>query len=50
MLNYEEEEGMFNYFTPHHRLYDSFLGDYLVEVEGGIQHLNKLQGFLMLSK
>lgn len=30
MLNYEEEEGMLNYFSPQYRLYDSFLADYLV--------------------
>jgi hypothetical protein len=50
MLNYEEEEGMMNYFSSSSRLYDSFLADYLVETEGGLQNLNKLQGYLMLSK
>lgn len=50
MLNYQEEEGMLSYFTPHYKLYDLYLADYLVEQEGGLQHLNKMQGFLMLSK
>lgn len=50
MLNYQEEEGVLSYFTPNHKLYDLFLGDYLVEHEGGLQHLSKMQGYLMLSK
>jgi hypothetical protein len=50
MLNYQEEEGMLSYFTSHHKLYDLFLGDYLAEHEGELQHLSKMQGYLMLSK
>lgn len=41
---------MLNYFSPHYKLYDSFLGGYLVEGEGGLQNLNRLQGYLLLSK
>ena len=50
MLSFEEEESMFSYFSSHHKLYDAFLADYFNEVEGSIEHLNKMQGYLMLSK
>lgn len=41
---------MFNYFSPTNRLYESFLADYVTKTEGGLQNLNRLQGFLLLSK
>jgi hypothetical protein len=41
---------MFNYFSPQFKLYDQFIGDYLIESESGLQNLNKMQGYLLLSK
>lgn len=29
-MNYEEEEGMLNYFSPQNKLYESFIADYLI--------------------
>jgi hypothetical protein len=41
---------LLEYFAPQHRLFESFLGDYLEEDEQGLAKVTKMQGHLLLAQ